>query len=610
MDSESRPAPQQKRIGDLLVEAGILSAEELPKGLEYSKKTALPLGRVLIMLRCVTEEDLKAVLHVQTLMKFEGLPATLAVRALSQSREKGITLEDSLKQLGWQTDKFKGSGEPQELRELRQKLAETEERVGPEHVEIASVCTDLADVYFDHELYGQAEAAYLRALAIVEKTFGPVHLQVANVVWKMANLYFLQDRFSEAKPLYQRVLELRQNILGSTNPEVASVLHDLAELHDVQGKYADAERYYFQCITIREKYLEADDPQLIDTIKRLVYVCKRLQRPPIPISVGELLTQSGIVDPDKLPDGLEISQKSNVPLGRVLVNLHHLTEDDLQSVLHAQMLIKGGVVPAHLAIRALRYACKKRVSIEAALRDLGWTGHESGRTYELAEIMRAADELISIEKRLPAGHPDIAAVCLKLADLYATNGKFADAEMLYNRALGILENVLGGENLEIAALLDKLANVYLLQQKFAQVETLFMRALQIREGLLGKEHPDVAGSFENLARFYCAQGDHAEAGSWYEMALTIKERALGSQHPDVANIIEARANCFFDTQDYTRAEPLYWQAYKIKKNYLDTANPEITSMLTKLADLYCKEGKYSLADSVLVLFQSDKNLYL
>ena len=49
------------------------------------------------------------------------------------------------------------------------------------------------------------------------------------------------------------------------------------------------------------------------------------------------------------------------------------------------------------------------------------------------------------------------------------------------------------------------------QGKYAEAEPLFKRALAIREKALGKDHPDVATSLNNLALLYDSQGKYAEA---------------------------------------------------------------------------------------------------
>ncbi len=78
------------------------------------------------------------------------------------------------------------------------------------------------------------------------------------------------------------------------------------------------------------------------------------------------------------------------------------------------------------------------------------------------------------------------------------------------------------------------AELYRDQGKYAEAEPLYRRALAIDEKALGPEHPDVGQSLNNLAEGYHSQGRYAEAEPLYKRALAIFEKALGPEHPDVA----------------------------------------------------------------------------
>jgi tetratricopeptide (TPR) repeat protein len=60
---------------------------------------------------------------------------------------------------------------------------------------------------------------------------------------------------------------------------------------------------------------------------------------------------------------------------------------------------------------------------------------------------------------------------------------------------------------------------------------LYLRALGIKEKLLGVEHPDVAMTLNNLAVFYKSQQKFEEAASFYRRALAIFEATLSPSHP-------------------------------------------------------------------------------
>ncbi len=79
----------------------------------------------------------------------------------------------------------------------------------------------------------------------------------------------------------------------------------------------------------------------------------------------------------------------------------------------------------------------------------------------------------------------------------------------------------------MAASLNNLAVLYDNQGRYAEAEPLYERALAIQEEVLGAEHPDVAVSLNNLAALYYAQGRYAEAEPLYERALGVGEKVFG-----------------------------------------------------------------------------------
>ena len=151
-----------------------------------------------------------------------------------------------------------------------------------------------------------------------------------------------------------------------------------------------------------------------------------------------------------------------------------------------------------------------------------------------------------------------------LAGLYREQGKYAEAEPLYQRALKIDEKALGPDHPDVAIRLNNLAELYRAQGKYAAAEPLLQRALKIWEKALGPDHPDVAAILNNLAELYRDQGKHAEAEPLFQRALKIDEKALGPDHPDVAHRLNNLASLYQAQGKYAEAEPLYQRALKIR----------------------------------------------
>ncbi len=100
--------------------------------------------------------------------------------------------------------------------------------------------------------YGQAEAAFIRTLALRENKYGPNHYTLTGTLEHLGDLYRRQGRFGEAEAAYQRRIgiELR---LGARTNSVALALRSLASLHQLRGRYADAEQLYRAALIITEE---------------------------------------------------------------------------------------------------------------------------------------------------------------------------------------------------------------------------------------------------------------------------------------------------------------------------------------------------------------------
>ncbi len=200
------------------------------------------------------------------------------------------------------------------------------------------------------------------------------------------------------------------------------------------------------------------------------------------------------------------------------------------------------------------------------------------------------------EKSLGAEHPDVAQSLNNLAELYRVQGRYAEAEPLYQRSLAILEKVLEPGHPHVARSFNNLAVLYRAQGRYAEAELLYKRALAILEKVLGPEHPDVAASLNNLAELYRAQGRYEEAEPLYQRALALAEKALGPEHPAVAAYLSNLAALYETQGRYGEAEPLYQRALTVTEKALGPEHPTVGTRLNNLAALYETQGRYEEAE--------------
>jgi hypothetical protein len=164
---------------------------------------------------------------------------------------------------------------------FKRSLAIQEKALGPDHPDVATSLSGLADLYQDEGRYADAEPLYKRSLGIKEKVLGPDHPGVATSLNGLANLYQTEGRYADAELLYQRSSAIQEKALGPDHPYVATSLNNLAILHEHRGRYADAEPLLKRSLAIREKAFGSDHHEFATSLQDLANSGRGLARPQI-----------------------------------------------------------------------------------------------------------------------------------------------------------------------------------------------------------------------------------------------------------------------------------------------------------------------------------------
>ncbi|MFM7449309.1 MAG: tetratricopeptide repeat protein [Leptolyngbyaceae cyanobacterium] len=163
-------------------------------------------------------------------------------------------------------------------------------------------------------------------------------------------------------------------------------------------------------------------------------------------------------------------------------------------------------------------------------------GIATDRPQETAKAIAAFQSAIAHRTTLTDPAPLLATSLNSLAQLYASQGRYEEAEPLLREALQLRRELLGERNPDVATSLNNLALLYNAQGRYEEAEPLYREALQLRRELLGDRHPDVATSLNNLALLYKDQGRYEEAEPLYLEALAILAQAVGTDHPNFQTV--------------------------------------------------------------------------
>ncbi|CAN0367965.1 unnamed protein product [Ectocarpus sp. 12 AP-2014] len=203
------------------------------------------------------------------------------------------------------------------------------------------------------------------------------------------------------------------------------------------------------------------------------------------------------------------------------------------------------------------------------------------------------------ENALGLDHPSLASTLNNRARLLERQRKYEEAEPLYRSSLAIDEKVLGLNHPEVAAVLNDWAGRGCSASgKYAEAEPLYARCQAIEEKVLGLEHPSLAITFNNRAELLRSQGKYDDAEPLCVRAIAIGEKALGPEHPDLAVWLNNRAELLRVQGKYEEAEPLYGRATAIWEKALGADHPTVATVLNNWAGLLEKQGKYDDAEQL------------
>jgi tetratricopeptide (TPR) repeat protein len=79
--------------------------------------------------------------------------------------------------------------------------------------------------------------------------------------------------------------------------------------------------------------------------------------------------------------------------------------------------------------------------------------------------------------------------------------------------------------------------LYRSQGRYSEAEPLYQEALALSKQLLGEAHPTVATSLNNLAILYYSQGRYSEAEPLYLQAISVVYQRLGENHPNTQRVL-------------------------------------------------------------------------
>ncbi|KAA6412799.1 MAG: hypothetical protein FRX48_03791 [Lasallia pustulata] len=186
----------------------------------------------------------------------------------------------------------------------------------------------------------------------------------------------------------------------------------------------------------------------------------------------------------------------------------------------------------------------------------------------------------------------------KLGNLYADQGKMAEAEAMYRRALEGYEKAWGPEHTSTLDTVNNLGNLYANQGKLAEAEAMYRRALEGKEMAWGPEHTSTLDTVNNLGVLYKDQGKMAEAEAMYRRALEGYEKAWGPEHTSTLDTVNNLGNLYKNQGKMAEAEAMYRRALEGKEKAWGPEHTSTLDTVNNLGLLYKDQGKMAEAEAM------------
>lgn len=560
------------RIGELLIECGLITPKQLAGGLEYARAKGLPIGRVLKLLRHLDEEHLDLALLGQKCIR-GGMEPPVVVSTIRECVETKQPFEQVLKARKLNT------AEISTIKELE--AASNAAKPGPPAT--AAELRKLGEEALNEDRLDAAENRFQQSLRLLEKEADTKPIELAEGCSRLASFYLLTDRWSEAEHLYLRAMTLRQQKLGEDDISIAVVYQDLADLYDVWDQDARSIHYALAACTVLEKHLPGSFNDFYAPLRKLIALSIKLPQAPRR-RMGELLTETGMLSQEKLQVALQRAKQTAKPLGSVLRDDLLLNERDLQSILSAQLMMKEGMLTEEVAVEALKLACRMSMPLRAVIEHFKLLSAATDDD-ELAELVMEQDRLLSAENGLGVNHPEVGVIAASLADKYFVRNSLADAETFYKRTLAIhrlTQSIPADVETNVC---EHLAKIYYDTGRGMQASPLLLRALELLARAQQSESERSAEALFMLAELEVQQKNYLGALCFVRSAVAVAEKVYGPTDSQTAKYFELFGDIQSNLGEAEEAEAHYFRSRQLYEYSLNAPTNAVAHVSAKIAAL-------------------------
>lgn len=314
-------------------------------------------------------------------------------------------------------------------------------------------------------------------------------------------------------------------------------------------------------------------------------------------AAAELLCLCAFLSPDHIPEELIQAGAAEWPSSLQAAAANRLAFNQvLEDLLRCSLVKRLGeerLLSIHRLVQAVQQdqleADQQRQWTERAVRALQQLfprdPQEVGTQPACLRYLEHVQTCARLVKQYHVQVPEAADLLDRTATYLRKQATHSPAKALYQQALALREQMLGGKHPDVVTSLNNLAILSWEQGLYAEALPLVQRALVIQEQTLGRAHPDVASSLNTLAELYWEQGAAAQAVPLAQRALSIREHALGPDHPRVGASLNMLARLYQDQRQGKEALAVAQRALLVLEQALGPEHPDVVETRARQTDL-------------------------
>jgi tetratricopeptide (TPR) repeat protein len=581
------------RLGELMVELGLIDALGLSQLLSVANETGLAFGRVAIMSDTLSEFDLKNVLRCQNLLKEGLIDITQARKALEFSRRNHEEIDESLFHLGLKPapgDNLVQLGElllsaqyvtPQQLTVALAQHEKTDLPLGRILVLSGVLTEGLLTTAINAQILVR-DHKLDRAQAIESLTQAKIRQIPIEMAAREKGFYELPNRTLPRLGELLTVAEIINDTQLANALEISlarkkAVGEVLAESGLVKKEILDGALVVQKMIgegTV--KVAEAKSILLsISHGQKVEDALRRFEQLKLEVKTGvpplvSMLKLFGCIDDVDVIKAFSVAQHDTHVISQVLLVGGAVDEETLTRAQGCRQLIESGRLTMEHASILFDYSQKRHIDLDTALQELQWQSRGKGesetqssapepadlgdqqfqearaaaaRMVASQQFDQARELLLRLSKAVEDVHDEHYFECLDaIAETYMLEQNLQFALNYYTQSLDGKRAKYGSNSLVAAFALNNTGKVAYFQKRFAASEECAREYINICSSLLGAKHPHVACGWQNIATVYHIQEKYSQAEHAYKTALEICSSNLGDGHPTTVRLNRSYAN--------------------------------------------------------------------